>query len=259
MNQHLTHDEARLLLPWLAVDRLAEAELAALCEHLKTCRECRRELPYLNEIDRLVALGGDDEAAHLAHDGAVARRIDERWQRVEERLGPTAERLGYTEERLGSMEEAPRPAAFSRPTATFWRRAALAQAAAVLLVALAFVLRPDILGGVSEPAPPSQGGQEAPFVTLSDAEETPAPGERPRWRFVPAPELGADALRELLLAEGLEIVGGPSARGVYTLAPAEWPPVAMAATISGVLDLDARWRGDRRVLLIEPVLETGKS
>jgi hypothetical protein len=246
MNQQLTHDEARLLLPWLAVDRLAEAELAALCEHLKTCRACRRELPYLNEIDRLVALGGDDEAARLAHDSAVTRRIDERWQRVDARLGPALERLG--------PEEAPRPAAFSRPAATFWRRAALAQAAALVLVALAFALRPSPLALAPESALPGQGDQAASFVTLSDAEEPPAAGERPRWRFVPAPELGADALRELLLAEGLEIVGGPSARGVYTLAPAAWPP----ASPSAALDLDERWRGDLRVLLIEPVLEAGK-
>jgi anti-sigma factor RsiW len=90
------------------------------------------------------------------------------------------------------------------------------------------------------------GRADAPYQTLS----TPEPAVRhAAIRMVPAPSMSAGDLQRMLRQLDLEIVGGPSEAGVYSLAPTV-PRSDKAAQL-------AQLRATPGVLFAEPVLPPG--
>lgn len=228
--QDLTHDEAIALLPWLALDRLPQPELEAVLRHLAQCQNCRRELPYLGELGRWLALGQADQADHpdgpaewhVDHHRLAEGRIEQRLRRLQERLPPPT-----------ATHERPRAAPRANAGA-WWRQAALAQAALWLVCGAAWSL------GYFDASPPTPVFPPA-FQTLTteQTEEVEA-SAAPRWRLVPAPGITEASLRGLLLEAQLVIVEGPSPLGVYT--------------VKGQPELDlTRWQRDERLALLEKV------
>jgi len=175
----MSHDEAIELLPWLVNDSLAADERELVLGHAQVCVICRREL---GELEKLAATVARPLPASVP--SPDMRRIN---ARIDAQLA--ADNRGRL--LLARARE------FS---ASPWRLAVAAQA--VLLV---------VLGGVM-----LWPNEESPsFTTLTSPANLP---EGTYFRAVFLPDLTNEEIETLLEIEGLGIVDGPSARGVYTLA-----------------------------------------
>lgn len=224
MNLHRTETEsidldAWRLLPWLANGTLEGDELEGVLDHLKLSPRCREELLFLSELRY-----------------AVERATEDRLDVPEDRLAGLMDRID-DHEQTRSVSPAG-GAAVSR-----W----LAQAALVVLLAGALILW--VGGGTSRELP----AESPPFQTLSsDGSETAAANHAPaaRLRLIPEAGLAEADLRRLVLEVDAEIVGGPTAMGVYTLGWQQEGPARSATWLDG---LAARLRADARVALAEPV------
>ncbi len=205
--------EVQELLPWLATATLDAAERERVEAHLDGCPGCRAELERC-EAERAAVRTARD-LAPAPHPAQLARLFDriERGELDDEELGEVVARP-------------PRRSLLARtPRAVRWLIAA--QIAAFAGLGL-WALRAD------EAASPG-------FRTLSAGQESSAPA---RLRVVFAAEATESEIRALLLAAGLEIVGGPSPLGAYALAPRPGgDPRAALATL----------RSDPRVRFAEPV------
>lgn len=188
-----THDHRRAweLLPWYVNETLAPAERDRVEAHLATCPECRAEVDLCRD---LVAAGGrPEDLAPAPHPAQLDRLVD----------------------RIASEGEAP-----GRVSA-IWARGLRLPRAARRLAAVLALLAAGVAGywvapGAPGPAPPS----EAEFRTLSAPEARPlAPAGGPVLRMVFAPPTPEEEIRRILLEVRGEIVGGPSALGVYTVQP----------------------------------------
>lgn len=205
--------EVQELLPWLATATLEPAERARVEAHLDGCPACRAELERC-ELERDAVRGARD-LAPAPHPAQLARLFDriERGELDEEELGEVVAR-------------APARSLLARtPRVVRWLIAAQIVALAGLGL---WTLRAD------RAAAPL-------FRTLAGGQEVP---DAARLRVVFAAEATESELRALLLAAGLEIVGGPSPLGAYALAPRP------GGDSRAALDL---LRSDPRVRFAEPV------
>jgi len=207
----MAHDEARELLPWLVNDSLAAGERERVREHASSCVICRRELDDLRQVQSSIRHEADAVGIPEPDMRHINARIDALMER--ERWGTRL--LTTLRESLGSPQ-----------------RIAFAAQSALVVVLLAIILRP-------EPEP-------AQFTTLTTPETLPA-GEYIRVVFDPA--LPAVDIDQLLEPMDLELVSGPSERGVATLriAPGSSNP-ERATLINRLLD-------DPRVLFAQQIAE----
>lgn len=129
---------------------------------------------------------------------------------------------------LQALDVQPRPP-LVRP-----QRLSLALAACVALQAAALAVL----------VPRAWQPDDAPYRTLSQTASTDAG----RLRVVPAPQLSLAAWQALLLAEGLQVTGGPNQAGAYALAP-----VAAHTDLPALL---TRLRARPELLLVEPLQAT---
>jgi len=173
----LSHEEAWDLLPWLANQTLGIEEAKAVEQHVEACALCRAEL-------------------------ASCRRDRESLRRFPE-LGPAPHpvQLERLWARIDAADSAPEAAPGGPVRAGHGWRSAGAVAAVLLATGAAIWL----VGPAKH---------RAEFHTLSDPSPT-APGELIRVVFAESATEGE--IRSLLELYDGEIVGGPSALGVYTI------------------------------------------
>lgn len=175
----LPHDDARALLPWLVNDSLSTTEREQVEAHANACIVCRRELEDLEKLRASVQ--------HVANSSRVPE-LD--MQRINARI----DAMLLTENRLSRAFASVREL-FRHP----WRLAFVAQSVVIVgLVVFFFAKNPE----------PVQ------FTTLTSPELLAPEGN---IRVVFDPDLDADAIANMLKRLELDLVSGPSERGVATL------------------------------------------
>ena len=179
----MNHRDAWDLIPWLINGRLDAGQRAGVERHLDECAECRSELQVQCELMQAMNARPLVEAMPRAS----LRRL---WDRIDAESLPAQ-----------TAAAAPVPA---RARRLRW----LAAAAAGIVLALGLALT---LGG------PWRGSPQAEYRTVSDPGAAPAAGS---IRAVFAGDLTVAELQALLQEAGLRARSGPTASGVYTLAPA---------------------------------------
>lgn len=184
--QSPAHREAWAVLPFFVNRTLDPAARAAVETHLAGCVTCRAEVEMLRRVER----GVRDAALETS-------QVDQAWhslmaERATPKLG--VRWPGVVAWLRDVISETPGPA-----------RLALASQAAFIVAALGAL-------AVSGSATP-----EASYRTLSAASTALLPEAFLRVRF--ADEVTEARLRALLLEAELRIVDGPSAAGLYALAP----------------------------------------
>lgn len=203
----VTHEEAAELLPWLVNGTLLPDVAKGVEAHAAACTLCYRELAMARAFAQQVVASGAAPAPP-----PDMRNINARIDAYESRRRWIKVRLGRVRDFLVDP----------------WRALAVVQAILLGAVAIAIWSPP--------PAP------EPAYRTLS-APLDPHPGDIVRATF--APELGVEQIEVLLGRLRLQVVAGPSAHGVYTLAGVgdDWDASAAAEHL----------QQDPRVVFAEPV------
>jgi putative zinc finger protein len=185
------HDAVAELLPWYVNATLGRDEAARVEAHLPACAACREDLARC----RALALGtraassAEGWAPSPRHFARVLARVD-----AAERSRPGARGRALLERVRAWVRETPRPV----------RWAFAAQGVAALALAAALLAR--------APRAP------ASYETLSrPATAASARGDRALLHLVFAEEATERELRDVLRGVGGVVVGGPSARAVYTV------------------------------------------
>jgi hypothetical protein len=206
--ERVSHEQAANLLPWLVNDSLDSEEKEGVLEHSRICVICRREL------DELVRLR-DSVARPTADIPAPDMR------RINARIDDWNDRRNWGQRLIRAARKA---------TDNPWRIGFVAQT--VLLLVLATLL--------FMPA-----GDDPAYTTLTDPDSLPAGAY---VRIVFTPEIDQTELTMFLDRFELSVVGGPSARGVYTL------ELADAMSLKDRDNLLLYLQGDSRVLFAQPVV-----
>jgi hypothetical protein len=194
MNNHLQSErcdeEAARLLPWHVAGRLDAADTARVTRHLARCTICREDEVHERAIRALMKTESSVEYAPQPGLARTLSRIDELERESPANPHAVAHSAAIPAHRSGAVP--------------WLAAAALVQAVALGAIGTAMFHRQ------------SGANQEPRYATLF-ADVTPlAAGEHIRAVFAPDATLGA--LNELLAANALSIVRGPSHAGVYTLA-----------------------------------------
>ena len=177
--EQFTHAVAVELLPWLVSGSLSSDEALATRDHAQNCVICRREMESLKLFQEQISLVPETVAAPAPDMRAINRRIDDLIERQK----------GWRDALLRLRVFAQSP----------WRVAFVAQSIALLVLA-SLLLAPNSPRSV--------------FTTLSNP---PAITNAGSVRIVFSPQLGEQALSDMLNEYQLSIIGGPTERGVYTL------------------------------------------
>ena len=235
----LGHQQVWELIPWLVNGTLGGAEASRVETHLAVCPICRQEEKTSRRLAEAIRL----EAAP-APPATVERSLGELMARVERDAASAPRAASGTGGRApdGGRRDAGaeggrgwlvRLAAALAATPRGMRLALAGQLAVILLLA-GFLLG-------RRPAPPP-----ALFHTLSEPRsEAPARPGRLLLRVVFADGVRLGEVGKLLYGLGAELVGGPSATGVYTIEVG-----ARHALEQSVLE---RLRGHAEVVFAEPV------
>lgn len=210
-------DEAAQLLPWFVNGTLSNADAQRVAAHLERCEACRMDAAEQGHVMDLLRAPVQVEYSPKAGLRKLLGRLDE------------AERV----------EQAVRPAAVA--TVAGWRSSAnpvrwLVAAVVIQGVALSTIAGLQLLRQPSADA-------AAPYTTLTSVRVEKA---SLRVAFVPATTLAE--LQDLLRANRLVAVAGPSDAGIFTLGldPSATGAEAQAAVL-------ARLRADPRVRFAEPL------
>ncbi|CAB3725390.1 zf-HC2 domain-containing protein [Paraburkholderia rhynchosiae] len=186
----LAHLHVWELLPWIVNGRASDAERKLVDAHVRDCERCRAELASQRKL--CAAMGSREQAGP-----DVERGLDHLWERFDEDAQPVLH--------TGTSSSAGAPMR-SRMTAI-----ACGLAAIVLLETGALATLGFTRGADSAPAS---------YRTLSQAD---AGTTRATIRLVADPAMPVGRLQALLVPLRLQIVGGPSENGVYSLAPVATP------------------------------------
>lgn len=180
-------------LPWYVNGTLKAEELDQVERHVADCVACRTELHAQQELAGLIHSSREIEVSPEASLSDVLARIQK--ARRDE----------------AGRARGPLPGQRGRVWAGPWRRTSpwvrvvlLGQAAAILLLISLLALRPE-------------RRMSGDYRTLSAAAPL-ATDPRTRINLVFEPDTTEALLRELVSSIGGEIIAGPTARGVYTIA-----------------------------------------
>lgn len=227
----LDHRQTWDLIPWI-INNTAKPEERRLAQaHLQACEDCRAELAYQQHMH-------DGMRLELAEARDPAPALQGLWDRID---GATAQPpLGTNE--AANQPIAPATSALPQPPRRAkgdWLMRGLVAAVIIEAVGL------SLLG--ARPWERADSVAQAGYQTLTQA---PATAAAPTTlRLVLASDMRVGELQALLQANALQIVGGPSEAGVYSLAPLGNP--ADAAT--GLPAQLARLRAMPGVRFAEPV------
>jgi hypothetical protein len=208
------HDEAWLLLPWLANGRLAGPQRAQVEAHLRECEECSREAATQRRVATL--LTGPERVSYAP--------------------GPSFRKLMERIDAEASARPAPRLQAVRRRAAASWRPPGLAWAATFALAVG--------LGLLSATA--YRWTQPRYATYTSDSRATVQVLHIAFERTLPV----GDA-EEALHAAGARVVEGPDSRGIFGVMPQGAPATSVAGP--QMRALAARLRADPRVRWVEPL------
>lgn len=212
----MTHEKAARSLPWLINGTLRDPERQAVDLHVRSCLVCRRELYEQRELSEVVQSSSLAGASRARSYDALMQRIDDGSPATRERADPDPD--------------------FNRRQ---WRRAILPLAASVAgLMLLAGLLTSGIDGSRFEPL----------FRTLTS--DPPAVTSGPLVHVVFDRATTEDSLRQILRNHRMEIAGGPTRAGLYTLRP-----VSDIENLEGLL---AALRARPEVVFAEPVASGGE-
>jgi len=224
------HEEAWLLLPWLANGRLAPPEREWVEDHLRSCPECEQELT----LQRLMctALAEPDRVTYAP--------------------GPSLRKLMDRIDNEGARKSSPRPK--QKPAGapvrawvdrlghvSLWRPPGLAWAASFL-----------VLFGVTGLVTTAYRWTEPAYRTHTDS---PAPAAN-ILHIAFDRSLTIGDVEELLRTSGARIVEGPGNTGIFGVTAVDAVSGQDAAGVNGELrKLSARLRADSRVLWVQPLPE----
>lgn len=180
----LAHLHVWELLPWIVNGRASDAERKLVDAHVRDCERCQAELASQRKL--CAAMGAREDAGP-----DVERGLDHLWERFDEEAQPAA--------RTGTSSAAP---GRRRMTAIACGLAAIVLLETGALATLGF----------------SRGADSAPanYRTLSEGNVGAA---HATIRLVADLAMPVGRLQTLLVPLHLQIVGGPSENGVYSLAP----------------------------------------
>lgn len=209
MNAHesISHERAAELLPWLVNDSLEADAKDSVLAHARACVICRRDLHDLQQLRDAISRM---PASIPAPD---MRNINARIDALIDRRERGRRLLSRARELLGSP----------------WQIAFAAQS--ILLIVLAVVLM-------------LPASDEAHFTTLTAPEELP---DGSYMRVVFSPELDSAGLSGILEQFDLEVVDGPTSRGVYTLG------LSVSQSAEDRNRLLSYLQQDRRILFAQPL------
>lgn len=218
------HEEIEALLPWYANGTLTPAETATVEQHLAQCPACRAELKQCHALATAVR---DNAESWQPAPGGFDRLMAE-IDRLEPKPTPAKTRSPPLFQRILDWLGA-------TPNPVRWTLALESMAVAALLLVVALpMLRtaPD-------------------YETLSSGAEQTTTG--PRLRVVFADSATVGEIRQLLRDIDGNIVAGPTALGVYTVAlPAtDHSDRALAQALANL-------RARNQVKLAEPIASGGK-
>lgn len=211
----LPHEAAAELLPWLINNSLDEDEKEAVLEHARACVICRRELGELERLRDSISPASEASSVPAPDMRSINARID----RLIDRRSWGRSLRSWIRDR------------FERS----WRIVLAAQS--VLLIAL--------VGLLLWPEP-----ENPEFTTLTRPNDLP---DGLYIRLVFSPEIAQTELSDLLDRFELEVVEGPSTRGVYTLALAD------SMSVDDRDRLVTSLQADSSILFAQPVIrEAGR-
>lgn len=221
-------DESARLLAWFVNGTLGPEEARSVSAHLERCATCRADAARLQTAQMLLRASPSVEYAPQAGLRKLMARVDQE---------PARDAAPSAAPSSARSAAKPRGGPLARNPVRWLAAAVVVQACAIVAIVGAGL--PD---GRTASAP-------ATFRTLT------APGaDGPRVRVVFAPTMTLAELQELLRANQLVALSGPSDAGIFTLtlqAPAA-DEQAQAAVV-------ARLRADARVRFAEAVgIEPGK-
>lgn len=225
------HEEAWLVLPWLANGRLSQVERDKIEPHVRGCTACREELAFqrmlcnvLTEPDRVTYAPGPSFRKLMDRiDGTVPQS----------RKPSESPRTSATLARSRSRR-------WSSLDISLWRPPGLAWAAS-------FVLMVGLVGIVTSVHQKSQPN----YVTTTD---TPIPA--PNVLHIAFNRtLTIGEAEEVLHSTGAHIVEGPDSTGIFGVAPsgATGTDKAPGRTTQDLRILSARLRADPRVRWVQPI------
>lgn len=205
----LPHEKAAELLPWLVNDSLDEVEKVAVLEHAHACVICRRELVDLEQL-----------RDSISHASAALPTPAPDMRNINARIDGLINGRSWGRNLLSRIRN-------TRPSS--WRIAFAVQSI-LMIVLVSLLLWP-------EPEYPE-------FTTLTQQNDLP---DGLYVRLVFSPELTQSDLSTLLEEFALEVIEGPSTRGVYTLGMAE------SSSAEDRDKLVTSLQADPRVLFAQPV------
>lgn len=219
------HEEIEALLPWYANGTLTPAETATVEQHLAQCPACRAELKQCHALATAVR---DNAESWQPAPGGFDRLMAE-IDRLEPKPTPAKTRSPPLFQRILDWLGA-------TPNPVRWTLALESMAVAALLLVVAV------------PMPRTTPEYE----TLSSDTAQPA-ATGPRLRVVFADSATAGDIRQLLRDIDGNIIAGPTALGVYTVAlPAtDHPDQTLAQALTNL-------RARNPVKLVEPVAGRGE-
>jgi hypothetical protein len=237
-------DAAASLLPWFVNETLSAEDRGRVEAHLADCAPCRAELAAERRIRALLRQPEAVQAVPQLGLRKLLSRIDE------ER--PLAEGQHAVEDNTPvhatHMAHSAPAAGLARPRRARrqWRTALTPWlAAAVVVEAIGL----GVLGAQS--AHQRNGLESASYSTMTAI--APSVTDGPGFRVVFTPGMTLIELRDVLRAQRLVVVAGPSEAGVFTLR------LARGATDAGAsADALATLRADPRVRFAEPVARAGQ-
>ncbi len=216
-NPYSAHQEISLLLPWYVNKTLHGAEVKMVENHLKVCLTCRRELATLHKLATAVQQDGSIDTVAQASFSHLIKRIhspDANDREKAQKVIP----LPLQRKAYGKIWRLPRPA--------------LALAAVVLLS----LLIPRFID--------TGNFQMNEYRTLSNA-ENPAISQN-TLRVIFLNDTKQPVIDEILASVHGQIVDGPTAQGVYTVA------IQGDLAAKNVLDIIASLRKSTNVIFAEP-------
>lgn len=218
------HEEIEALLPWYANGTLTPAETATVERHLAQCPACRADLEQCHALATAVR---DNAESWQPAPGGFDRLMAE-IDRLEPKPTPAKTRSPRLLQRIRDWLGA-------TPNPVRWTLALESMAVAALLLVVALPML-----------------RTAPeYETLSSGAEQPA-ASGPRLHVVFADSATVGEIRQLLRGIDGNIVAGPTALGVYTVAlpRGERPEQQLASALT-------RLRARSQVRLAEPVAGGG--